>query len=357
MKAFRCQGCGHSLYFENTACESCGRRLGYLARRQILSALDPAGDEWLALGARGRAYRFCGNAEYGVCNWMISASSKETLCAACRHNNFIPDLNVPGNVELWRRLEIAKHRLFYSLLKLRFPLKNRAEDPQHGLAFDFLGDDTASHGQRVMTGHDNGLITLALREADDAEREKIRSEMGEPYRALLGHFRHESGHYFWDRLVHDGGRLDEFRAMFGDERQDYAAALQAHYANGPPADWQQNFASAYASAHPWEDFAETWAHYLHIVDTLETARAFGVKTLPSPGRRFSLTRGIDFDPYEARDIGHLIAAWLPLAFAVNSLNRSMGHTDLYPFVLTPHVIDKLGFVLGLAGAQQAENVS
>jgi hypothetical protein len=355
MKIFACQACGQLLYFENVRCERCGRQLGYLPDRDTVSALEPLqNDLWQALAAqsvmgmgRRATYRFCKNREPGVCNWMVPAKSKEEFCAACRHNHTIPDLSIPENAERWRKLENAKHRLFYTLLKLNLPLANRLDDPAHGLAFDFLAEQPQSHGQNVMTGHDNGIITLALREADDAERERIRTDMGEPYRTLLGHFRHESGHYFWDRLIRDGGKLDGFRAAFGDERADYVQALQTHYVNGAPPNWQQNFVSAYASSHPWEDFAETWAHYLHIVDTLETARAFGVKVKAKPARKTELYAAIDFDPHHAANIEQLIDAWLPLSFAVNSLNRSMGQADLYPFVLAPAVIAKLGYVHNL----------
>jgi len=240
-------------------------------------------------------------------------------------------------------METAKHRLFYSLLRLKLPLESRAEDPEHGLAFDFLADPPQTHASEVMTGHSNGLITLALKEADDVTREKVRTEMGEPYRALLGHFRHEIGHYFWDRLVaEDAPVLERFRALFGDDRQDYDEALKKYYAEGAPPGWQDNYISMYATAHPWEDFAETWAHYLHIVDTLETAAAFGLKVKPRRAKG-ELAAAIDFDPYKA-DMDRLIDTWLPVEFATNNLNRSMGLADLYPFLLSPGVIEKLTFV-------------
>ncbi|HEX4272736.1 MAG TPA: putative zinc-binding peptidase [Rhizomicrobium sp.] len=348
MKLFSCQGCGQLLYFENVRCENCQRLLGYLSDLTEISALEPlAGDSWKVLAAPKKAYKFCNNAQFGVCNWMVPADDALGFCAACRHNHVIPDLTVPGNDALWRRIEIAKHRLFYSLLRLGLPLENRADDPQHGLAFDFLADSPESHAAGVLTGHDNGLITLALKEADDAVREQVRAVMGEPYRTLLGHLRHESGHHFWDRMVADtAGWLDAFRVLFGDERADYAAALQAHYQNGAPPDWQTHYISMYASAHPWEDFAETWAHYLHIVDTLETAGAFGLKVRPRAAKGV-LAAAIDFDPYAARDMSQLIDAWLPIEFATNSLNRSMGQIDLYPFVLSAKAIEKLGFVHAL----------
>jgi hypothetical protein len=245
-------------------------------------------------------------------------------------------LTLPDNLAHWRLLEAAKHRLFYTLLKLRLPLSTRAEDPA-GLASDFLADGAAP----VLTGHENGLITINLAEADDAERERRRHQMGEPYRTLLGHFRHEIAYYYWDRLVADSPSLDLFREVFGDERRDYGEALQEYYAKGAPADWPDHFVSAYASSHPWEDFAETWAHYFHMVDTLETAGAFGLVVKPKVSQ--SVAAKVDYDPHTG-DMSRLIDAWLPLTFAVNSINRSMGLHDLYPFVLSPTAIAKLAFV-------------
>ena len=345
MKLFECQHCGQLLYFENTRCESCGRRLGYLPSLETVTALEPDGEQRRALAAPNARYRFCTNAEHETCNWLIDANRPDLFCAACRHNRTIPDLSAPENLARWRKIESAKHRLFYTILKLRLPLVTRSEDPNDGLAFDFLSSNTALHGPStpVMTGHANGVITINLAEADDVERERQRAEMGEPYRALLGHFRHEIAHYFWDRLITNSPAIEEFRAVFGDERTDYAAALQNHYAVGPPADWPERFVSAYASAHPWEDFAETWAHYFHMVDTLETARAFGLSVRPKVSKGAELATTIDFDAYDA-SMDRLIEAWLPLTFAVNSINRSMGIPDLYPFILSPAVILKLTFI-------------
>jgi hypothetical protein len=342
MKLFECQNCGHPLYFENTRCVSCGLRLGFLPALEKVSALQPDGELWRALAApKEQRYRFCSNAQYEVCNWLIPAASPEHYCAACRHNRTIPDLSVPGNQARWRMIEVAKHRLFYTLRKLQLPLATKTEDP-NGLAFDFIAPPAPSAAP-VVTGHANGLITLNLAEADDAERERQRQQMGEPYRTLLGHFRHEVAHYYWSRLIAESPRLQEFRDLFGDERWDYAAALQRHYANGPPADWPTHFVTAYASAHPWEDFAETWAHYFHMVDTLETAHAFGLTVRPKVTKGADIATRIDFDPYHA-EMDRIIEAWLPLTFAVNSINRSMGLPDLYPFVLAPTVIAKLTFV-------------
>lgn len=353
MKLFRCQNCEQLLYFENTHCERCSHRLGYLPWRATLSALHAEGDHWQTLAKPKLLVRFCENAGYGVCNWLTDPEGASPLCEACQFNRTIPDLTIDQNLARWRRIEAAKHWLFYSLLRLQLPLKSRAEDPDGGLAFDFLADATGPSVPKVMTGHDNGLITISLEEADDAERERRRTQMGEPYRSLLGHFRHEIGHYFWDVLVRDGGRLDECRAIFGDDSQDYNSALQAYYRDGAPADWQDNFVSAYATSHPWEDWAETWAHYLHIVDTLEMASAFGIRIQPRVTRDETLTAEIDQDPYRMENMNAIIDAWLPLTFAVNSLNRAMGNQDLYPFVLSPSVIEKLAFVHDVVRAKRA----
>ena len=345
MKLFKCQNCHQIIHFENTLCERCSSRLGYVPHEGVLTALEAEGDVWRRLrSAREETFRFCANADHQACNWLIETASPEPLCLSCRHNRTIPDLSVDANLAGWRKMELAKHRLFYSLLKFRLPMPALAEDPENGLAFDFLAEPP---GGKVLTGHDNGIVTIALAEADDARRESHRVAMGEPYRTLLGHFRHESGHFFWNRLVRDGGRLEACRAVFGDERQDYSLALQAYYSDGAPADWQAGFVSAYATAHPWEDFAETWAHYLHIVDTLEMAASFGVSTHPALARDDNLDAAVDFAPYRAETISQLIESWLPLSVALNCLNRSMGQPDLYPFVLSEAAVDKLAFVHGL----------
>jgi hypothetical protein len=343
MKLFECQNCRQPLFFEGTRCPSCGWRLGYLPSHETMTALEGKDGIWRALAQPRRRYRYCANEERHVCNWLIPADSAEDYCEACRHNRTIPDLSQAANLERWRKIELAKHRLFYTLLKLRLPLATKAEDPD-GLAFDFIANQSGPCGHiPVMTGHAGGLITINLAEADDPERERQRSEMGELYRTLLGHFRHEIAHYYWDRLVANSLRLDEFRHVFGDEQRDYGAALAQHYADGAPADWPEHYVSAYASSHPWEDFAETWAHYFHMVDTLETAVDFGLSVRPRVAKGMELKAKIDFDPHHA-GLDRVIDAWLPLTFAANSINRSMGLPDLYPFQLAPAVIVKLAFV-------------
>ncbi|HEY8579411.1 MAG TPA: putative zinc-binding peptidase [Beijerinckiaceae bacterium] len=347
MRVFECQNCDQPLYFENVSCERCGMRLGFGPARTRLFAIEPQGDHWIVLGEPDRPRRLCANAQHGVCNWLVDAEGDEPFCLACRHNNTIPDLTRPHALERWTRLEQAKRRLFYTLINLRLPLITRAEDPKEGLAFDFL--EELEGGPRVMTGHASGLITINIAEADDVERERARTQMMETYRTLLGHMRHEIAHWYWDRLVRDDpATLERFRALCGDERADYAQALQAHHDNGPKPDWRANYVTAYASSHPWEDFAESFAHYLHIVDALETARAFGVSVRPRVTEADDMSAKVDFNPYRMRDAQALIDAWLPIAFAVNSLNRSLGQPDLYPFVLSPPAIEKLGFVASLA---------
>ncbi|WP_421863265.1 zinc-binding metallopeptidase family protein [Parvibaculum sp.] len=346
MKLFECQRCGQTLYFENTECERCGSALGFLPEQMQLSALSPDGETCFRPLARpGQTMRYCANAAYDACNWMVPADAASPYCTACRLNRTVPDLGIAENVLLWRQIETAKHRLVYGLLRLGLPVISKFDDRERGIAFDFLSGPAApgTAEEPVTTGHRSGLITIDVAEADDAVRERNRRDMAEPYRTLLGHFRHEIGHYYWDRLVRDTVWHASFREMFGDERRSYGEALAAHYANGSPANWQESYISTYASSHPWEDFAESWAHYLHIVDTLETADAFGLKIHP----QVADARETDFRCYKAADFDTIMAAWTPLTATVNSLNQSMGQDDLYPFVLSPTVAGKLRFVHGL----------
>lgn len=354
MRLFKCLVCSQLLYFENTRCEKCSHTLGYEPGRNRLLALEVDGEIWRASDSKDSTYRFCANATHGVCNWLVDASTPDQFCQACRHNGIIPDLSQPVNLDNWRKIENAKHRLIYTLLRLQLPIATRGENPE-GLVFNFLADSPFDPNARVMTGHDSGLITLALAEADDVERERRRSLMGEPYRTLLGHFRHEVGHFFWDRLVRDRNGNDSFVAMFGDYTRDYNEALHTYYAEGAPADWQEHHVSAYATSHPWEDFAETWAHYLHIVDTIEMAGAFSLYVEPRLDQSGQLGAHIDFDPYKVGSFGSIAENWLPMSFALNNINRCMGQPDFYPFILSPAVIAKLEFIHDLINhTHQAE---
>jgi hypothetical protein len=342
MKLFRCDHCGNVLYFENTLCEQCGHVLGYWHASNLLVSLEAEGDHFRAPALPGMSFVYCANARRGACNWLVAFEpGGEPFCRACRHNEVIPPTG-PDNLLRWQTIERAKKRLFYSLLRLHLPLATRNEDAVHGLAFRFL--DEAAAPQPVLTGHEGGIVTLALKEADDAAREYRRTQLNEPYRTLLGHFRHEVGHHFWDILIGSGPALENFRALFGDERTDYAQALQRHYDRGALPGWQHTYISAYATSHPWEDWAETWAHYLHITDTTEMAAAFGVRLNPDVDVAGELKTRIDFDPYALDSIGELIDHWVPLGSLINNLNRAVGQHDAYPFVLTPTVIDKLGFI-------------
>ena len=334
MKNFHCTACGQTIVFENTHCENCGHQLGFLADIGTMTAVEPEGDRWIALAAKDRRYRFCKNWELRGCNWLIAPG--EEFCLACRHNRTIPDLSDPRRQLMWQKTEQAKRRLFYSLMRLGLPL----DDHEEPLIFDFVAH-TAADPNPIM-GHNNGVITITVEESDDATREEHRNAMGEPYRTLLGHFRHEAGHYYWDLLVRDGGQTDAFRELFGDERTDYAGALKNYYERGG-ADPGEGFISAYATSHPWEDFAEIFAHYLHIVDTLDTARAMGISLRPFNRAELAVA----FDPHRTVDEGDLVETWRHLAFAVNNLNRSMGQPDLYPFVLSPKVVQKIGFGIQL----------
>lgn len=320
---------------------------------RVVTLTEARDGRWL-VGDGDATYHRCANdVDFAVCNWLVSETPQK-FCRACQFNRTVPDLSVGGNLELWRDFEMEKRRLIYSLAQFQLPLETRLER-KDGLAFDFLSRPLRPDGSNsdVVTGHARGVITLNIFEADDAHREQIRSEMNEPYRTVLGHLRHESGHYFWDRLIRDTPWLASFREMFGDERADYVKALQAHYAQGPSVDWNREYVSRYAASHPWEDWAETWAHLLHIVDTMDTAYRLGIRVNSS---RFGLESGLDAvgeGPYQGRDFQALARGWAPLALTLNCLNRSVGHGHVYPFVLTERVIQKLEFVFQVIDANRS----
>jgi hypothetical protein len=344
MKLFRCPVCGQALHFENSECTKCGHTVAFVPEHRILTALEPADaarGTFTALGIEGGTrYRLCGNRiDHQACNWAVGENESERFCRACRLNEMIPNLSDPQAAGAWIRLEASKRRLVYTLLALGLPVEPRGKHPQ-GVAFAF--EQEVLGGQKVLTGHDGGLITINVAEADAPFREKTRIELGETYRTLLGHFRHEIGHYYWSRLIAGSASLEPFRRLFGDERTSYDDAVQAHYRDGAPPDWQARFVSSYASMHPWEDWAESWAHYLHMVDTLDTARAFGLglRAEAATGARLKArTRDLDFD-----DVDDLIRAWVPVTVALNGLNRSMGLPDVYPFVLSEAALEKIRFV-------------
>lgn len=345
MQKFSCSKCASRIYFDNQACLACGSPVGFAASELTMISLEPAGANgadgsplYRRIDVRGAApVRYCANAAHGVCNWLTVADDGNGLCPACDLNRMIPNLSEPGSVDKWGEFERAKKRLIYGLM--RFGLPTDAGGPNGRLMFDFARD--------VVTGHLDGVITIDMAEADAVERTKQRERFAEPYRSLLGHLRHESGHFYWDMLVQGGGKVAEFRNVFGDESQSYQDALDRHYANGAPPDWAQRFVSAYASMHPWEDWAETWAHYLHIVETLDTAEAEGMEPRAAGFTLGSIWSFKKYDIYREESFASLIERWLPLVIAMNGLSRSMGHEDFYPFVIPGPAYDKLEFIHNL----------
>jgi len=355
MRTFHCDHCGQAIFYENTFCGKCGHKLAYLPDLQVVASLDPANGHSSEVGgplpavwtspiprAKGKTYRLCDNyIKHNVCNWAIPADKTDTLCASCRLTRVIPDLTRQENRELWCRLEIAKRRLIYALMQFNLPVAHKTQENPKGLEFRFIADPPG--GPRILTGHDNGVITVNLAEADDVERERARVSMHEPYRTLLGHFRHEIGHYYWDLLVKDSPHLESYRQRFGDERGDYNQALQAYYRDGPKADWQQHFVTAYASVHPWEDWAETWAHYLHITDALETAAVSGLSLQPARADEPALKK-MPIRQLGKLSFDELMTDWFALTYILNNLNRGMGLPDAYPFILSGPATDKIRFV-------------
>jgi len=329
VRSFCCPRCGQLVPFEAVTCLHCGTALGF------------APDAGEIVAAEGRAR--CANQFLAGCNWLLAPGEADgRLCLSCRLTRTRPnDADLASDAQLaeaFREAEAAKRRLVFQSLELGLPVE--PHDGERGLAFDLLSGKAGP----VVTGHADGVITIDLAEGDDVHREQMRRAMGEPYRTMLGHLRHESGHWFWMVLVEpDPEALEEFRRLFGDDRSDYRAALDRHYNEGPPAEWVSRYVSAYATAHPWEDWAETFAHYLHIRDTLQTAASFGmVVTGPACTRDPDLMAAPSPEP-EAR-FEDILDDWLPLTYALNAVNRSMGKDDLYPFVLSEAVVTKLTFV-------------
>jgi hypothetical protein len=331
MRDFTCPNCGQRLAFDNSLCLSCHSALGFSLEDMALLVIADSQHSGHAGAVDENQYRLCANLHRAECNWLVRIGG-DPLCASCTLTRIRPADTDTAAMVSFAEAEQAKRRLIAELHELKLPIVGRAEDPRFGLAFDLL----SSKFEAVYTGHHNGVITLDLAEGDDVHREQLRIAMDEPYRTLLGHFRHEIGHYYFYRRV---APSVEFRArfigLFGDPDADYQAALDRHYRDGPPPGWDNDFVSSYATMHAAEDWAETFAHYLHIRDTLDTAAAFGFAPAGAAfGRR--LLGPAAFDT--------IIEMWLPLAWSLNMVNRSMGHDDLYPFVLAPAVLEKMRFV-------------
>lgn len=354
MQRFTC-GCGNVLFFGSVRCLSCDTEVGFDPRRREMRRLSPAGK-----------FKPCANgALHGVCNWLLEADSPETLCEACRMNRVVPDLGWKRNQLLWGKVETAKRRLLYTLSRLGIALPSKAEDAKMGMAFEIV---STVLNPAVTTGHLNGVITVNLEEADDTYRQINRQQLGENSRTLLGHFRHESGHYCWERFLSglewgDPARV-AFREIFGNEWLEYGSALAAYYRDGAPPGWQGHFISAYASSHPWEDWAETWAHYLQMVDGLETCGAMGIEAgnlaLPpaiSPAAAGALPQALPQSPEEDGAFLAMLQRWTRLSTALNEVSDTLGEAPLCPFVISSPIARKLRlahYLASLWGAKETE---
>jgi hypothetical protein len=332
MRDFHCPNCGQRLTFENSACLSCGSALGFSLDQMALLviATGDAGDHAGAVDADD--YQLCANLHLAECNWLVHVGQPGRLCTSCALTVERPGDGDTAGLAGFARAEAAKRRLIAELHELKLPIVGRDQDPDYGLSFRLL----SSAHEQVLTGHEDGVITLDLAEGDDVHREQLRVEMDEPYRTLLGHFRHEIGHYYFYRLIAPSSdHLARFNALFGDPYADYSDALDRHYRDGAPEGWQERFVSSYATMHATEDWAETFAHYLHVRDTLDTCAWCGLAPASATFDRPAL------GPSAFRNI---IEMWLPLSWSLNMVNRSMGHDDLYPFVLPVAVLDKMRFI-------------
>jgi hypothetical protein len=341
LRVFSCDSCDQLVFFENADCLRCLHPLGFVLERRDLIALERLDDGSFAeyRDPSSRWHR-CRTAATTACNWLVR--DRGGLCECCRLTRTRPaDRDREGMAELVRA-EKAKRRLIFQLAELGLPVRRRDPVTGRGLAFDLLSSVTT----KVVTGHDNGVITLDLAEADDEHREHLRVKLDEPYRTLLGHFRHEIGHYYWPLLVQAPEVLAACRSLFGDERADYRLAVKGHYNSPPEAGWEGRYISRYATMHPYEDWAETFAHYLHIVDVMQVADSFSIgQSSPAGRERFALDPRLDpTRPDRNASFEEVVADWLELTYALNQINRSMGYEDLYPFVLARPVIEKLTFV-------------
>jgi hypothetical protein len=332
MRDFICPNCGQHLAFENSVCLNCKSKLGFSLDDMAFLVIATGAESEHGGAVDASEYQLCANLHAAECNWLVKVAPQRQLCTSCALTRIRPnDADKPA-MAAFAVAEMAKRRLIVELVDLKLPIVGRNEDPNYGLAFDLL----SSEFEKVFTGHENGVITLDLAEGDDVHREQLRVAMDEPYRTLLGHFRHEIGHYYYYRLVGADPKYQErARELFGDAEADYQAALDRHYSEGAPPGWERDYVSSYATMHPAEDWAETFAHYLHIRDTLDTAAAFSFAPASATFERRNLgPSGFD----------SIIDMWLPLAWALNMVNRSMGHDDLYPFVLPMRVLEKMRFI-------------
>jgi hypothetical protein len=317
--------------FVDQECASCRAPLGYVSERHSIEVLRPSSDPATyeiagAASVDGVERRFwrCLNAAWG-CNWMLAADSDTPWCRSCRLTRGRPDEARPEAVAAWMTAEAAKRRLVHQLDTLGLPVEGRSSEAPDGLAFDLVH----LPGEGGITGHFEGVVTLDLAETDDRHRDELRIRLDEPFRTVIGHLRHEIGHHYWTVLVGDGDCVTVFRRLFGDERVDYREAVEAYYSQDRPV-WDPTLhVTAYAASHPLEDWAETFAHYLHITDALDTAVAYGL-ALPKPDPGSGFTDMLD--------------AWRPINAAITAVAGAVGMPPIYPFDPCGAVVDKLAFV-------------
>lgn len=365
MKTFQCS-CTQPLFFHQLRCLACGADAAYDPTSHVLGTVASAADgSWtMATDARQPAPRFrlCRQRSgAAVCNWLVPVDDVGADCLSCRLTRAVPDLSRPRNTKRLAALEAAKRDLLFSLQGWGLPIDPKTDEDPGGLAFDFL--ESVPDGPRVLTGHADGLITINVAEADNDYREHNREALKEPYRTVLGHLRHEVGHYYWNVLIWDTEWLPLCREVFGDEQADYGEALKRNYSEGPPDDWATRCISSYASSHPWEDWAETWAHYMHIRSTAQTAASYGLditraRVLTTPFPPDVLYRP---ESEESRAFLEWVNAWVILTTVLNETARSMGQPDIYPFTLNRSVVTKLSFihqvVAGCAAEGQIQRLS
>ncbi len=328
MRRFRCDRCRSPVDFEADRCGSCRVSLGYVPDQLTVCALvDGPGPTTYEADGSDRTWWRCLNAAWG-CNWMVPVDVDGVWCRSCRLTRGRPDEARPEAIATWISAEAAKRRLVHQLDALGLPVEPRSPAHPDGLAFDLVH----LPGVPEITGHRDGVITLDLSEADDRHRDEVRHRLHESFRTVIGHLRHEIGHHYWLRLVGRTHRLTAFRRLFGDERADYADALADHYATVPAARHDGRCITSYAASHPLEDWAESFAHYLHIRDAAETALDRGLTIDPG---------GVPRPPSPFRE---LVQAWRVMAGAMNAVADSLGAPAVYPFELTDDVVAKLDFV-------------
>ena len=315
MKIFQCPDCSADLFFENLSC-ACGLKVGF----------DPAAGRFVTDAP------FCGNRDEIGCNWTCAPD--QTLCDSCGMTTLRPDTSVRGNDRLWAAAEQAKRHVLAGLMRSGwFGRRDGGARP----AFHMLAELTSAGKVGVTMGHASGLVTINLAEADVSERVRRREMLGEPYRTLIGHFRHEISHFLFERLSGAPGFPEAFHNLFGDETQDYAAALARHYDQGPPPDWQAAHVTPYAASHPHEDWAETAAHAMHLTDITDSFVEAGLSSSKAPAA--------GYDAFAERDPARLLDAAIAIGLAMNHVNRAVGQPDLYPFVNSARTREKLSFAL------------